>query len=150
MTPPPALPPSRDLIHRAIEAATAYTIARMRVLERIPGNPIGIAIRTDGNVTALLARHLPVPPFNSVVGLRQGHADRIRPLAEWYRDNAVQGRFAIASGDDDPALGRELAGLGYLPSGCHATLIREPAPDAAAPATPRPNRSPRPHRWKNS
>jgi GNAT superfamily N-acetyltransferase len=133
MPPPRTLPPSRDLIHRALDAATAYTVARMRVLESIPGNPIGIAIRTEGNATALMARDLPVPAFNTVVGLRQGHADSIRPLAEWYRDNAVQGRFAIASGDDDPALGRELVGLGYLPSGCHATLIREPAPQTAAP-----------------
>jgi GNAT superfamily N-acetyltransferase len=133
MTPGDVRPPSLDLIHRAIDATTAYTVARLRVLERIPGNPIGIAIRTDGNVTALLARHLPSPPFNTVVGLRQGQADRIQPLVEWYRDHGVPGRFAIASGEHDPALRRELARLGYLQSGCHATLIGEPAPDAAIP-----------------
>jgi GNAT superfamily N-acetyltransferase len=126
------LPPSLDLIHRVADATTAYTIARMRVLESIPGNPIGIAIRTSDNVAALMAQHLPSPHFNCVTGLRPGQADGIRPLVEWYQDHGVPGRFAIASGDHDPALGRELARLGYFQSGCHAALIREPDPDLAA------------------
>jgi len=134
MDPPARLPPSLALINHATEAATAYTIARMRILERIPGNPIGIAVRTADNVVALMAQHLPSPPFNTVVGLREGQADRIRPLVEWYRSHGVAGRFAIASGDHDPALGRELARLGYFQSGCHATLIGEPDPELAAAA----------------
>jgi GNAT superfamily N-acetyltransferase len=133
MDPSARFPPSLALIHRAIEAATAYTVARMRILERIPGNPIGIAVRTSDNVAALMARHLPSPPFNTVVGLRQGQADRISSIVEWYRLHGLPGRFAIASGEDDPALGREFSRLGYVQSGCHATLIREPHPDLAAP-----------------
>jgi GNAT superfamily N-acetyltransferase len=118
--------PSLDLIHRVDEAATAYTIARMRVLEGIPGNPIGIAVRATDNVFALMAQHLPSPAFNAVTGLRRGHAGRIQPLVKWYCQHGVTGRFEIASGDDDPALGRELARLGYFQSGCHAALISEP------------------------
>ena len=39
----------RDSSVRVDEAALAYTLARMKVLERIPGNPVGIACRTlDG------------------------------------------------------------------------------------------------------
>jgi hypothetical protein len=118
--------PSLDLIHRVDEAATAYTIARMRVLEGTPGNPTGIAVRATDNVFALMAKHLPSPAFNAVTGLRRGHAGQIQPLVKWYCQHGVTGRFEIASGDDDPALGRELPRLGYFQSGCHAALIREP------------------------
>src|ERR1700744_2104566 len=97
------LVPSLDLVHRVTEAAAAYTIARMRVLERIPGNPIGIFIQERDNVVALIARHLPSPPFNSVVGLREGQAGRIQPLLEWYRAHGAAVRFEIAAGDDDSA-----------------------------------------------
>ena len=63
MTSPPRLVSSLDLVHRVTEAAAAYTIARMRILESIPGNPIGIAYRTADNVVALMAQHLPSPSF---------------------------------------------------------------------------------------
>jgi hypothetical protein len=126
------LVPSLDLVHRVTELATAYTIARMRILESIPGNPIGIAYRTIDNVVALRARHLPSPSFNSVVGLRQGQADHIEPLLEWYREHGAAARFEITSGDNDPVLGRELARLGFFQSGCHAALIGEPDPDLPA------------------
>jgi ribosomal protein S18 acetylase RimI-like enzyme len=126
------LVPSLDLVHRVSEATEAYTVARMGVLERIPGNPVGIAYRTIGNVAALMARHLPSPFFNKVVGLRRGQAEYIRPLVEWYREQGVATEFEITSGDTDPALGRELARLGFFQSGCHAALIGEP--DLSAPA----------------
>jgi hypothetical protein len=131
MASPARLLPSLDLVHRVIDATTAYTIARMRVLERIPGNPIGIAYRTLDNAVALMAQHLPSPAYNSVVGLRRGQAEHIRPLIEWYRAHGVACRFELTAGDDDPALGRELARLGFLPSACDATLIAAADLDAS-------------------
>jgi hypothetical protein len=130
----PRLVPSLELVRRVTSAAAAYTIARMRILERIPGNPIGIAVRTADDAVALMAQHLPSPAFNTVVRLRRGQAHHIRPLAEWYREHGVAGRFEIAAGDDDPSLGRELARLGFFQSGCHAALIGEPDPDVAVPS----------------
>jgi hypothetical protein len=134
MTSPPRLVPSLDLVHRVTETAAAYTIARMRILESIPGNPIGIAYRTADNVVALMAQHLPSPSFNSVVGLRPGQVDQIRPLVDWYREHDVQARFEITSGDNDPALGRELAQLGFFQSDCHAALLGDPDLDVPAPS----------------
>jgi ribosomal protein S18 acetylase RimI-like enzyme len=134
MDPSPAIAPSLDLVHRVTDAATAYTIARMRSLERIPGNPIGIEVRTIDNVAALMAQNLPSPAFNSVTGLRPGQADRIQPLVEWYRAHGVASRFEIAAGDDDPALARELARQGFFPSGCHAALVRAPGQTVTVPA----------------
>jgi ribosomal protein S18 acetylase RimI-like enzyme len=118
--------PSLDLVHRVVDIDVAYTIARMRVLERIPGNPMGIAYRSDGNVTALMARRVPSPAFNRIVGLRQGQADCIAPLLDWYREHEVTCRIEIAAGDDEPATSREIVRLGLCQSAFHAALVCEP------------------------
>jgi GNAT superfamily N-acetyltransferase len=127
MTAIPRLTPSIDLNRRVVEAATAYTLSRIQVLERIPGNPIGIAHRKIGDATALSALHLQSSSFNRVVGLRAGQTQHIQVLVEWYRERGTAARFEIAAGDYDPAMGRELARLGFFQSGFHAALIGEPA-----------------------
>jgi GNAT superfamily N-acetyltransferase len=107
----------------------------MAVLERIPGNPVGIAFRhLEGGAVALMARHLPVSNFNSVVGLRGGHERHIEPLIAWYRGAGVKPQLETVPGYYDPALGRELARLGYYQSGFHTSLVCEP--DLALPAAP--------------
>jgi GNAT superfamily N-acetyltransferase len=118
--------PALDLVRRVTETAAAYTVARMHVLERIPGNPIGIAYRPIDDAVGLMAQRLPSAEFNSVVGLRRGQADRIAPFVAWYRAFGVSPRFEITSAEAEPALGRELARLGFYQSGCHAALIAEP------------------------
>jgi GNAT superfamily N-acetyltransferase len=125
--------PSLDRIRRTIDIENAYTLSRMQVLERIPGNPIGIAYRRiDDQVVARMARHLPAPNFNSVCGLRAAHERHIEPLVTWYRDNGVKARFEIVPGDYEAGLGRELARLGYYQSGFHVSVICEP--DLSLPA----------------
>jgi ribosomal protein S18 acetylase RimI-like enzyme len=128
------LAPSIEIIHRVTAAATAYTISRMRILERIPGNPVGIAYRRVGDATALSALNLPSSSFNSVVGLRAGQAREIELLVQWYRDRGQSARFEIAAGDYDPSLGRELTRLGFFQSGFHAALVGESEPHVPAPA----------------
>ena len=132
MVSPPRLSPSLDLIHRVTEAALAYTIARMRVIEGIPGNPIGVRFRRLDHGMALMAQDLPSASFNSVVGLRRGQADCIQPLVEWYREHGVAGGFEISSGDNDPAFARELTRLGFVQSAFHAALIGEPDLDVSS------------------
>jgi ribosomal protein S18 acetylase RimI-like enzyme len=102
----------------------------MRVLERIPGNPIGIGYRRiDDTAVALVSRFLPA--FRRVVGLRPGHESEIEPLVAWYREHGVKPTFEIVPGMYNAELGRELARHGFLPSGFHASLIGEPDPSAA-------------------
>ena len=118
---------SLETVERVIDADVAYTLARMQILERIPGNPIGIAYRRiDDRIVALMARHLPSPSFNRVVGLRAGDERHIAPLAAWYREARATARFEMVPGHFDAALGRELARLGYCHSGFHAALICSP------------------------
>jgi len=127
---------SLDLIHRAIEVDVAYTISRLQVLERLPNNPIGVAYRRiDGRIAALMARRIPSPSFNRVVGLRAGDEAHIAPLAAWYREHEATARFEMVPGDYDAALGRELARHGFHHSGFHAALAcRMDDPIAPPPA----------------
>ena len=78
-----ALIPSLDLVQRTLAVDISYTISRMKVLERIPGNPIDIAYRwIDEAAVALMSR---LPAFSRVVGLRasarQLHSDA-RPAGQ--------------------------------------------------------------------
>jgi Acetyltransferase (GNAT) domain len=124
--------PSLRMVRRTVECEIAYTVSRMRVLEQLPGNPVGITIRPlEGGATALMARHLPVANFNSVVGLRAGHELEIEALTGWYRAEGVKARFEVVPGYYDGALGRELARLGYYQSGFHTSLVCEPQADRA-------------------
>jgi hypothetical protein len=119
--------PSMRLVERVLATDVSYTISRMQVLERIPGNPIGIAYRwIDESAVALASRFL--PSFTRVVGLRPGHERHIEPLVNWYREYGIRPKFELVPGMYDAALGRELARLGLFPTGFHASLIGEPDP----------------------
>jgi GNAT superfamily N-acetyltransferase len=119
--------PTLRLVRRTVESEIAYTVSRMRVLERLPDNPVGIGFRhLEGGAVALMARHLPVAAFNNVVGLRAGHEQHLEELVGWYRAHGVKPQFETVPGYYDPALGRELVRLGYYQSGFHAALVGEP------------------------
>jgi hypothetical protein len=125
--------PSIDLIRRTIDCEVSYTLSRMRVLEQIDGNPIGIASRRVGkNGWALMARRLPVPSFNAVVGLGPGDESELEAVSQWYLDNDVNAQIEIVPGREDATLLRELTRLGYHHSGFHVSVIARPG-DAVAP-----------------
>ena len=130
------LVPSPDLVRRLRETEVAYTISRMRILERLPGNPLGIACREiDDGLWALMARGLPSPSFNRVAGLRAGHEHHVEPLVRWFREQGVAGRFELVPGESDAALACTLARLGYFQSDYHVAAIGDPKPPAEPPET---------------
>jgi ribosomal protein S18 acetylase RimI-like enzyme len=117
--------PSLDLVQRTLAADISYTISRMKVLERIPGNPIAIAYRwIDDTAVALMSR---LPAFCRVVGIRAGHEHHVEPLVLWYRQHGIRPTFEMVPGMYGAALGRELTRLGLYQSGFHASLVGEPA-----------------------
>jgi Acetyltransferase (GNAT) domain len=122
------LTPSLDLVRSTVETEAAYTLSRLKVLERLPGNPVGAAYRLiEGGAVALIARHLPVPNFNGVVGLRAGQEREIEPLVAWYREHGIKGRFEVVPGLANAAISKELARLDYFQSGFHVSLVCEPS-----------------------
>jgi ribosomal protein S18 acetylase RimI-like enzyme len=125
-----ALISSIDVLQRTLAADISYTVSRMKVLEVIPGNPIGIAYRWfDECSVALMAR---LPSFCRVVGLRPGHDHHIEPLVRWYAEHGIKPTFELVPGQYDANLGRELARLGFYQSSFHASLIGKPIADGPA------------------
>ena len=128
MTDPPI--PALDLVQRTLAVEIAYTISRMQVAERIPGNPIGMAYRwVDDGAVAMMSR---LPAFARVMGLRSGHERHIEPLVHWYREHGVKPTFEMVPALWDAGLGRELARMGFYQSGFHTSLICRPLPPTAA------------------
>jgi ribosomal protein S18 acetylase RimI-like enzyme len=125
-----AVLPSLERMQRTLAVDISYTISRMKVLERLPGNPLSIHYRwVDETAVALMSR---LPSFCRVVGLRAGHEQRIEELVCWYRGHDIKPKFEMVPGHYAESLGRELTRLGFFQSGFHVSLIGEPA--RAAPA----------------
>jgi ribosomal protein S18 acetylase RimI-like enzyme len=120
-----AVVPSLDRMQRTLAVDIAYTISRMKVLERLPGNSISINYRwVDETAVALVSR---LPSFSRVVGLRAGHEQHIEGLVCWYREQGIKPTFEMVPGHYAASLGLELTRLGFFQSGFHASLIGDPA-----------------------
>ena len=122
--------PTLDRVQRTLEVDISYSLSRMKVLERLPGNPIGIDVRwVDETAVALLAR---LRPFCRVVGLREGHEARIEEIVGWYRAAGLKPRFKMVPGHYTESLGRELARCRFFQSGFQVSVVG--APTKALPA----------------
>jgi ribosomal protein S18 acetylase RimI-like enzyme len=125
-----AIAPSLERVERTLAVDVSYTISRMKVLERLPGNPLCINYRwVDETAVALMAR---LVPFCRVVGLRAGHERHIEPLVSWYREHGISPKFEMIPGHFDAGLGKEMARLNLFQSRFHVSLIGEPARLAGA------------------
>jgi ribosomal protein S18 acetylase RimI-like enzyme len=127
----PPIVPSMALIRRTVDIELKYTLSRLRILERLDGNPVGVAYRRVGKSGwALMARNLPV--FNTLAGLQSGDEGEIEAILGWYREHEVEPKIEIVPGLEDETLLRELARCGCAQTGFHASMIARPG-DAAAP-----------------
>ena len=113
-----------ELSRRLMRVGIAYTIARMKVIEARSGQPV--EVRRFGDAAALMARQVPSPHFNAVVGLREGQENLVGELDDWYRANDIKGRFVTAPGDLSPELGRALAQRGYAQTDFDTVLYAPP------------------------
>jgi hypothetical protein len=117
-------------IRRIVETQTAYRLWQLETLERLGGNPLGIAWRQlDEGAIAQMARRLPGPTYNRVIGLRGDLVGEIEPLIAWYAEAGIKPLLETISAYDDPALAGELARRDYYQSGFQVVL-------AAAPVVP--------------
>ncbi len=126
-----SLVPSSVILQRVRDADGAYTLARLGVLERLPGNPVGVASRRLGRGIAFRARRLPVDSFNRAIGLTDDEADEVPDLIAWFDQVGAAGRFEIDPGEPTGRLALALARSGYFQSGFHAVLFGEPATETA-------------------
>jgi GNAT superfamily N-acetyltransferase len=123
-----ALVPSVDIVRRVMHAECGYTLARLGVLERLPGNPVGVDCKRLGEAYALSVQHIPVGDFNRVVGLGDEHAGQVAGLIDWFESRGIEGRFEIVPGLPCPKVLSALTDAGYAHSGFHAVMFGKPAP----------------------
>ena len=120
--------PNGDLVARVHHIEAACTASRLGVLERLPGNPVGIEIRELGEgALAMHARRIPNTLFNRATGLTSAHADRIDDIVSWYSERGVACGFDVVPGLTPPEVITNLAALGFGHLRFHATLVARPA-----------------------
>lgn len=122
-----ALVPSVEIVRRVMQAECGYTFARLKVLERLPGNPAGVDCKRLGEGWALSVQRLPMGDFNRVVGLPDEHAGEVAGLVDWFESRGIAGRFEIVPGLPCPKVLSALAEAGYAHSGFHAVMFGKPA-----------------------
>ena len=125
--------PSAVIVQRVTQAESRYTRSRLEVLAKLPGNPVGVEVREQGDVLALSAKYLPHWGFNRVVGLTEGQVEWVGDLTKWYRDRQIDGVFEVIPGQSSEILAQALAKSGYAHTGFHAALVADPA-EAPTPA----------------
>jgi hypothetical protein len=114
-------------IRRMVETQTAHQLWQLETLERLGANPAGIAWRLlDQGAIALLARRLPGPTHNRVIGLRGDLVAEIEPLLAWYAEAGIKPLLETISAYEDPTLAGELARRGYYQSGFQIVLAAAP------------------------
>ncbi len=125
--------PSRHVVRRVLTAEGRYTQSRLALLEKLPGNPVGVEQRRVAEGFAFSARNIPVDGFNRVVGLTDAEAGAVSALIAWFEDRGLRGRFEITPGIDAPQVTRALVREGYGASRPTAVLFGEPRPAPAPP-----------------
>jgi GNAT superfamily N-acetyltransferase len=123
------LVPSLELVQRVVRAECLYTLSRLRVLERLPGNPVGVEYRQLEDAFAFSARYLPSPSFNRVVGLVDRQADQVPALADWFSTRQIAGRFEIVPGLACSTVLAALTKERYAHAEFHAMLYGTPRSD---------------------
>jgi len=122
------LVPSAELVKRVMNIECRCTLSRLGVLERLPGNPVGVEHKQVGEAFCLSARHIPNSSFNRVVGLADEHVEEVPGLIAWFEDRKIVGRFEIVPGIACPSVLKRLAACGYAQSDFHAVLYGRPHP----------------------
>jgi Acetyltransferase (GNAT) family len=121
--------PSADLARRIHLTELTYTRQRLGVLQRLPGNPVGVEMEDLGDGGwFVVARFIPNIHFNRVGGLTEAHVPRLATLAERYVQLGAAGVFDIIPDLTPQPVIDELKRLGIGHKAFHATLATIPTP----------------------
>lgn len=130
----PALVPDTDLVRRVHDTEAAYTASRIGILARLPGNPVGCAVRDLGDGgRAMQARHIPNANFNRLTGLGEAHAPHLAEHIAPYRAQNIAVAAEVIPGLTPEAVTQALAAEGFGHVRFHTTLTALPrkAPQTA-------------------
>ena len=123
--------PSREFVHGLISAETTCLTDWLNAMQELPGNPLGISIRTFGQATALVCAKIPAEVFNRVVGLTVEDRDLIPDIFAFYQRLGASPLFdldpyAIPPFWTRPNVYSPLVSLGFCQGAFHQILYAEP------------------------
>ena len=123
-------PVTLEVVRRLEDAATAFNVARLEALARLPGNPAGVELEWFGDALAPAAPHEPELDFvNRVEGLGPKDADRVAAIVARYRRLGIRPWFELAPHPEFDRLASALADEGAAQTGFFTALYG--APEAA-------------------
>lgn len=108
---------TQDLIARLVQADNAATLARLKGVQEIPGNPLGVEVRQFGSALATMMHRHPEHWWNRVRGLTPGDENFLDDILAWYREFGLQPTFDIIPPQSFEALLHALAERGFFQSG---------------------------------
>lgn len=117
---------TQDLIARLVQTDNAATLARLKGVHEISGNPLGVEVRHFGSALATMMHKHPERWWNRVRGLTLGDENPLDDILAWYGEFGLQPSFDIIPPHSYEALLRALAERGFYQSGFMTLLYGIP------------------------
>ncbi|WP_010676657.1 GNAT family N-acetyltransferase [Bacillus timonensis] len=96
--------------------------SRLRAIQEIEGNPMGVEIEKFGNATAFSVMNIPGPSYNTVKGLSDGDEKHLDAIIQFYRQKDIPVRLELTPGHVSSELLLHLGTIGFYQNDFHTTL----------------------------
>lgn len=107
--------------------------SRLKAIQEIEGNPMGVEMKKFGSATAFSCKKIPGPAFNTVKGLNSEDDGYLEEILDFYRQKEIPLRFELTPAHTTTELLHQLHRLGFYQSDFHSTLYM-PISEVSAPA----------------
>lgn len=114
--------PTADLAERLTQVDAAYALARLRLIQARPGNPLGAAHYRTHGITAFSCRAIPSYYMNRIVGIGAGQADLVDDVLSWFDPDAPSPTVELLPTSLSRSLASMLTRRGFAQTGVHATV----------------------------
>ncbi len=125
-----------DLVVRIVKAENDVTRSRIKCVQRIEGNPLGVAEHEFGHVLATMMPKHPERWWNRVGGIAPGDEGQIDDILAWYRAANLSPTIDVVPHQSNDEMLKALATHGFRQSAFRTVLYAVPDSDlpSAAPA----------------
>lgn len=113
---------TKELARRIENSEVEALESRLTAIQGISGNPMDIAIKKFGSITAFKSKNIPGPSFNTVKGICDGDIEHIDNILEFYHQSNIPVRFEITPAHTSYELLAVLANKGLFQCDFHTVL----------------------------
>ncbi|KGR74327.1 hypothetical protein [Ureibacillus manganicus] len=116
---------NKELALKIEQAEIDMLSSRLKAIQNIEGNPMGVEIQTFGSATAFLSQNIPGPSFNTIKGLRAGDEQYLEQILEFYQQKKIPVQFELTPAHTSKELLTYLSKLGFYQIDFHTTLYKQ-------------------------